>query len=312
MKNNLLKLALGLMLISVSMASFAKGFDFSTLENKVLYIPEYSVDDQYSKKLMKKGKFEKLESYEAKVALYNENWNEAMAMSSYDATPYEIRAFDFSKLKKEKNEKVLVLRYGQDDYGNLSVYLWSTGPKPQMVVATNINGIDLSEASEIRLMMNMLNYSLNEKMDLENAGKKTNNSGTRNKYKENVVAFGKDMEGKSFLITPVEHKDEDKAAAKNAELKEAAKMWHISDVKFISHEELETLRSEEDANSYYLRNFPVYMQYGIVMNFNVLFTTAGDEMIVGFLGSKKIKASKLDDIQDKILKKIAKFSKDID
>lgn len=308
MKNTFLKLALGLILISVSFNSIAKGFDFSTLKNKTLYIPEYSLNDKYAKKLMKKGKFDQLETLEAKVQLYNENWNEAMAMSSYDATPYEIRTVDYTKLSKEKNEEAMLLRYGQDDYGNLSVALYVTGPKAQMVATTIINGIDLSEVSEIRLMMNMLNFALNEKMELENSGSKTNYSGTRNKYKENLVAFGENMDEKTFLITPVEHKNAEKAELKNKEIKEAAKSWNISKVDFISKEELETLRAEGDENSFYLRNFPVYSGY-ITYNMNVLLTTAGDEMIVGFLGAKKIKASKLDDIQAKILKKIAKFSK---
>ncbi|MFT4752651.1 MAG: hypothetical protein ACI9GM_000714 [Salibacteraceae bacterium] len=121
---------------------------------------------------MKKGKFDDLESLEAKVALYNENWNEAMALPSYDATPYEIRTFDLTKLRKENNEKAMILTYGQDDYGNMTVYLLVTGPKPQVFASTGINGIDLSKVSEIRLMMNMLNYALNEKMELENSGKK--------------------------------------------------------------------------------------------------------------------------------------------
>jgi hypothetical protein len=282
------------------------------LENKVLYIPEFSVDSDYAKKLMKKGKFEDLQDLEARIALDKANWTEAMAMSSYDATPYEIRGFDRRKLVKEKNEKALLLTFGVDDFGNRSVALYVTGPKKQVIATTLINGMDLSEPSEIRLMMNMLNYVLNENIDLSTEGKKANNSNMRSKYKENLVAFGADLDKKTFLVTPVEHKKPEKAAEMNKELKKAISYWNISEVELITKEELENYRAEEDKNSYYLRNFPVYMQYGITMNFNVLLTTAGDEMIVGFLGSKKVKASKIESIQEKILKKIAKFKKDLD
>jgi hypothetical protein len=59
------------------------------------------------------------------------------------------------------------------------------------------------------------------------------------------------------LITPVEHKNPDKAAQKNKDLKVASNYWTISEVEFVSKEELDVYRTEGDENSYYLRNFPV-------------------------------------------------------
>ncbi|MFT4752650.1 MAG: hypothetical protein ACI9GM_000715 [Salibacteraceae bacterium] len=54
MKNNFIKLALGLFLIFFSFTAIAKGFDFSNLKNKVLYIPEFTLNDEYAKKTHEK------------------------------------------------------------------------------------------------------------------------------------------------------------------------------------------------------------------------------------------------------------------
>lgn len=287
----------------------AKGFDYSTLENKVLYIPELDVDAKYAKKMMKKGKYEKLESTEAKVEYYNNNWKEAMSLSSYNATDYEIRAFDYKKMVKSKDPKAMVMRLYEDDYGNLSVQMVSVGPKKAHVVATHlINGIDLTEASEIRFMMNLLNYQLQENIEIWEAESKVKYSGMRSKYKENVAKFGADISSKTFLIPPVKHKKPEKQKAKQAEIEEAMKIWNISEYKFVSEEELEEIRLEEDPNSFYVRSMPVYNQTPVPYNMNMIITTKGDEVVIAFLGAKKLKASKVDDIQRKITKKIAKFS----
>ena len=102
----------GILLVSITAsAQFAsvKKFDYSVLENKVLYIPKWDENSSYAKKLMKKGKFDKLKTYQERVDAHNKAWTEAMAQSSYDATPYEIRSFDSRKLFKEKNKKAIVL-----------------------------------------------------------------------------------------------------------------------------------------------------------------------------------------------------------
>ena len=309
----ILKLILGLFLITLSAKSFAKGFDYNTLEDKILYIPEYDVNDQYAKKLMRKGKFEELEDAEAKAEYYNEIWSEAMAQSSYDATPYEIRGFDRKKLVKEKNAKALLLYFSYDDYGNLFVSLYSTGPKKAQGVATAlINGLDLSTASDIRLMMNMLNYALNDAIELANKDGKVKNADRRSKYKESVVAFGDDLSNKTFLITPAKHKKQEKADQMDAEIKAAIGGWRISKVQFVSDDELEQLRLEGDENSFFWKNFNYYTSNPLLTyRINYLFTTNGDEVLFMFIGSKKLKASKLDNIQKKLLAKIEKYKKQL-
>ncbi len=81
-----------------------KRFDFSLLENKVLYIPHLEFDKKSKRmqRLLKREKFEKIKSIEEKTNTYNKIWAEAMEQSSYRITPYEIRKFNYRELKKLK------------------------------------------------------------------------------------------------------------------------------------------------------------------------------------------------------------------
>ncbi len=291
-----------------------KYFDYNLLKDKVLYIPKYQPDSRIAKKYLKKGKFSELKSLEEKVAYYNKIWNEAMAQSSYDATAYEIRGFDPKKLIKEKNKEAILLYNFVDQYSNEIAQLIVTGPKKQLIAQTIINGLDLSDPDDIKLMMNMLNFSLNEtaEIDAENGSKSY--SGLRNKYKENFVEFYDNIANMTFLVQKFESDNEKKDKKKNAELEEALESWTLCKYELLTEKEIQERRLDGDDKSFYWKNFNYYTKSAMMTyRFSYLLTTERDEALAFFyyLGSQKLKPSVLNKIQNKITKKGERFKKQL-
>ena len=286
-----------------------KKFDYSLLEGKTLYIPTYKASEAFIKKMAKKGKYEKITTAKAKAEHYNTIWNEAMAESSYDATDYEIRAFDRRKLIKEKNKKAILLYFYRDDYGNRSAIMMATAPKKRVIARTIITGLDLSSKNDLRLMINMLNESLNTASELEEEGDKSNKA-LRNKYKEEVIKFTEELENKVFLVPKSEHKKPKKAAARTADLKEALKSWKLSKYELTTAEAIENKRVEGDMDSFYWRDFPIYTQNALITyHYNVILSCDGDDVLFAFLGKKRLKPATLEQIQKKIVAKGARYKK---
>ena len=312
---NLLLIALLLLVYTNAQSQYKiKAYDFKQLENKVLYIPKYEVDSDYAKKLTKKGKFDKLKTTKEKAAFYNEIWSEAMANSAYDATPYEIRSFDSKKLFKEKNKKAIVLMFWQQ-YKTVNWYagLWVTGPKKQLIAQTLINGLDLDDEGDIRLMINLLNYSLTMSLELNEEEKKTKYSTFRSKYKEDVIAFEENIENLTFLVPKYVEGDIGKFEKRNAQIKEALKLWNICEYKWITLDEIDEVRAEGDPNSFYWRALPIYSNVGgvsvVMYSLNYLLTCERDDVVFYWLGSKKMKPSQATKIQTEIREDAARYRK---
>ncbi len=279
-----------------------KKFDFRILKNKVLYIPQFDPDSPYAKKLVKKGDYNALQNLEK----YSEMWKKVMARSSYDATPYEIRKYNATKLFKEKNEKAIVLVYQSDKLGNWTAGLWVTGPVKIPIARVLINGLDLGDENDLRLMMNVLNYSLNELAEMDEEGTKKSLFALRNRYYKNLAEFYSRLDEMTFLVPKSEHPDPKEAAKRDADLKAALKTWNISKYKLTTSSEIQKLRLAGDPNSFYWKNFTYYtavMKY----RFNYLMTTEKDEPLFYFMGTKRLKPKTLDEIQKKIGKKAAKY-----
>ena len=199
-----------LVMLSVSQTGFSqmnpiKKFDYSLLNGKTLLIPTLAASDSYLKKMAKKGKLEGIKDTKKAAEYYNTIWKEAMAESSYDATDYDVRAFDVKKLIKEKNEKTILLYYKTDKNGNMSAALTVTGPKRQVVAETIINGLNLFSKNDLRLMMNMLNESLLMASELEQKGDKSIKA-IKGKYKQGIVDFYDNIGEKTLLVPKSEHK----------------------------------------------------------------------------------------------------------
>ena len=243
---------------SFSQIAAVKKFDYTILKDKTLYIPTYEVSEKYISKMSKRGKFDKISDKKSKIEHHNKAWKEAMAESSYEATDYEIRGFDYKKMLKSKDEKAILLYYFTDKYDNRQVEMVVAGPKKKVVARSIITGLDLSDKNDIRLMMNMLNESLNTATELNEEGKKASRRGAVDKYKKSLVQWYEGVADKTFLIPKSEHKNEKKAANRNADLKAALKSWNLSKYEFTTIEGVNYKRIEGDADSYYWKTFRLY------------------------------------------------------
>ncbi|SDM57452.1 hypothetical protein SAMN05421823_11620 [Catalinimonas alkaloidigena] len=284
-----------------------KKFDYSLVEGKKLLIPSFETSEKYIKRMTKKGRFDKIEDVQEKVNYYNTIWEEAMLESSYDATSYEIKAFDYRELVKQKDQEAILLHYYIDKYNNWSAVLMVTAPKRQTIASAIINGLDLSSKNDIRLMINMLNESLNAAIQLEQEGDKSYRA-MKNKYKERVVNFYDRIEEKTFLVPKSTHKNPEKAAERTADLKDALKAWHLSGSELTTEEGIEEKRLEGDEKSFYWRDFPIYTQSPLITyHYNVIISTKDDVVLFAFLGKKRLKPETLTLIENKIVSKATKY-----
>lgn len=294
-----------------------KNFDFNLLKNKVLYINEFSESSAYAKRLLKKGKYSELKTLKEKMEYHNAIWKEAMAKSSFDAIPYEIKEFDTKKLYKEKNEQAIILSYYGDQYGNDYCYLEITGPKRTAIANALINGLDLSNPNDLRLMMNLLNYSLNEAVEIDSTTGDKTFSGLRNRFKQTMVDFYHDLPQQIFyVVKEVDADKPNKAAEKNKEIEESLKAnWNISKYEIISEEDLQKKKDDGVTNGYYWKSFNCYTNSILmVYKFRYLLTIDRDEPVFFYygLGSGSFKASTVQDLQEKIISKGEKYQKQLE
>jgi len=302
-----------------SQSSFAqllpiKKFDCSQLEGKKLYVPTFQAAQPQLRKMAKQGKFKEMNDANEIAEYYSNVWKEAMAESSYDATEYEIRGFDSRRLIKNKDPEALLLSFYVDDYGNETALLTIAAPKKQVVARAIITGLDLSQKNDIRLMINMLNESLNTSCELDEQEEgKIKRKAYMNRYKKEFLAFYNSMSDRTFLVPESEHKKPKKAQERTADLVLALKEWKLSKYELIKQEEIEERRVEGDAESFYWKDFPIYTQNILITyHYNVILSTDGDAVVFVFLGKKRMKPSTLEKIQSKITAKAEKYTRQLE
>lgn len=303
--------------VTYSQFSPIKNFDYKLLEGKVLYIPQLNFDEDSNKiqRFLKNEQFDKIATEKEKIEEYNRIWKLAMEQSSYNATPYEIVDFNFKELKKAKDPKALVLKYFTDGFYNDWVSLVSMGPDTTKDIARAlITGIDLTKVEDIRLMINMLNFSLNEASELHENELTTGYSDVRNNYKENFLKFYENINNLTFLAVMDESENEKKADKRNEDIKEGLEEWNLSKYKIITKEELEQRRLNKEKGSFYWRSFAMRTQSPlIVLQINVILNTENDEVyFYKQLGSRRLKGSTIIDIQDNIKNRAERYKKQLE
>lgn len=311
------KLLLATLMACLSIVSSVNGqlaavkkFDYSILKDKILYIPTYEVSKKIIDRMAKRGRFDKIKDTKSAEIHYNKIWREAMAESSYDATKYEIKSFDQRKLIKSKDPKAILLYFILDEYGNKRASMMVTGPKKKVIANTIITGLDLSDKNDIRLMMNMLNESLNTAAEINEEGNKSTRKANVNKYKLSLIAWSKNMKDKTFLVPASEHKNAKKRVKRDEALKEALQYWHLTKYKFTTEAEINKKRVEGDKDSFYWKSFPIYTNSPLITyHYNVILSTDGDDVIMVFLGKKRLKPAALEQTQKKIKAKVEKYEK---
>ena len=187
-----------------------------------------------------------------------------------------------------------------------------TGPKRRVIAKTPITGLDFSDKNDIRLMINMLNESLNTASELAEEEGKSSFKGVRTKYKEGLVEFYEGMEDKTFMVPASTHKKKKKASERNADLKQALRSWKLSETKFTTEEEIDKMRIEGDPDCFYWKTIRIYTQNPIInYNYNLLISTESDEVIIGFLGKKRLKPATIEKIQKKVVAKAERYKKQL-
>jgi hypothetical protein len=304
---------------AVGQISQLKKFDYNLLKNKVLYIQKFSENDESIKKYFKKKGAAKKASLQANIEMYNKLWTDAMAKSSYDATPYEIRDFDSQKLFKEKNKEAIILTYSVDKFGNEFADLFITGPKKVHIANTLINGLNLFDVNDLSLMMNMLNYTLNELAEIDATTKDKSRSGLWGKAKENMVQFYSNISQQTFYVVKEDGLDDmdkliekyekdpelkndpeikklisknkkspsekkkalEKANEANKDIEEALKEnWTLCKYEMISEEDFIKKKEEGVANGFYWKSFRYYTNNILLTyKFRYLLTMDRDEVV---------------------------------
>ena len=304
--------SLGFTLFEIDETPVKIKFDFSELEGRTLLIPELAVSEKFKDRKTKKGKIEDVEEVQERIDNYNANWKMAMAESSYDATDYEIRGFSAKELFKEKNEKVVFIMYFLDDKNNRRASMIVPGPKKKVLTSLFINNFDTSDKNDIRLMMNMFNQALHQMVDEQEESGEVSYKALRSKYKKRLIEFFDAIGDMTFLVPEAKHKNPDKAAERTAELKAALESsWTLSNYELTTEEDIEAKRLEGDESSYYWRDIPIYTGSPIVGHYNLIISTASDEVLFGFLGKGRLKPSTLETTQTKMMRKVQKYKKQL-
>lgn len=315
-KTPLILIAIVALLISFSAnAQFnsAKNFDFSSLEGKTLYIPTLEVSSSFAKRMKNKGKLDKLEAKENAVDAYNDAWKQAMAESSYDATDYQIGGFDKRELIKNKDKEAAFLDFNVDDYGNISVAMYVTYPKRTVIAGSLINGFDLTDKNDLRLMMNLINEVLNQYTEVEESGSKKSGKNLRLTYFKKYLDYYDDISSKTFLVPTPTHKKPEKAAQKTKELEAALKGgWKLCNYELLDEEEINLRRLESDPDYFYWRSIPMYTNLPVPTYYNFILSGDNDELLTYFLGKGKMKPATLQTVESKMQKKAENWRKKVD
>ena len=309
-------------LLSYSQLIKPPKFDYAKMKEKTLYIPTFEVSEKYIKKMERKGKFDKIETAEKKAELWNKNWKLGIEESKYNMTKYEIKAFDSKALIKSKNPDVLILRIFSQKQGSgnsgITAYntfagIQSVGPKKAiMLTQIPINGFDLSDKNEIRLIMNMLIDGIEMAVDAAADGDATYKE-MRVEAKKQFIAYSEKMKDMTFLVPEVKSdKGKGDIIKRTEEVKKALKSWSISKFKMSNEEEINQFRLEGNKDYYYWKVIPYYVS-GIPFVYNLYYVISchGDEIVFMFIGPKKLDGKTIEKAHKKYQTKLEKFKKQV-
>ncbi len=123
------------------------------------------------------------------------------------------------------------------------------------------------------------------------------------------------MPNKTFLVQKDESEKGSKADKRNDELKETLKdEWTLCSYELLSSDEINKRRLNGESSSFYWKNFNYYTKNVLMTyRFTYLLTTDRDEVIAFFyyLGSKRLKPSTLEKIQEKITRKGKRYKEQL-
>lgn len=228
-------------------------FASGNYSNNILVIPKVFINDEYKNYLLKKGKVKNLEELNKKMEVYNNAWQEGIASSMYDATPY---IFSDEMVDEDKNKYI---------YVRISL----SKKNPIISISSlklSLRNIDLENPNDIRRIFNMLDSKLEANITSDKK-------------------FQKDIFAKRLLDLKIEIKnhtlyyvnydiDDDKNLKKinQKNIDYLNKNWKYSPFKVISTEELdEMVLNGTDTEGIYLYNTKRKPQHGMILGYSMFF-----------------------------------------
>jgi hypothetical protein len=278
-----------------------KPYDVKLIKGKVLLIPEYDDKAGFVKIFIPKEAFKEFKTEKEINNEYKKRWDSAMKISSFDLiASYEIKWFDKGKLDKENDKMYMTLNFEADFYNNWYAFLTVFDPKTTVVATAPVNGLDFSKIDDIKLMMNMLAYSMIKGSSFYGDDAKSLYRDHQFRYKKAMEVFSDSIRNRVFLLTRFD-KDKKNYKKYNDNLNEALKLsWKISNFDFLLDNEVKKRVAEKRLNDYYLKSIPIYTSNSLmVYNYWLVLTASNNDVIYTnmgstFLNSKNLKFFQID------------------
>jgi len=266
-----------------------KSFDIKLLKGKVLYVP---VIDKVPVKVKDMNSFNQFRNQYQIDDEWKRRVDEAMAQSSFDFLPYEVKKFGALDLKKDKDKIAVVMYFEKDFYDNLYAYIALCDPKWEIIANCPVNDLTLTNIKDLTFMFNMLQYSLVVSSAYYGDAAKSLYRGHENKYAQSIRSFGEDLSKKVFIF-PKYDKKERNFEKKNEQMNEFLKLyWKLTPFEFISQVDHDK-RVNEGFNGIYLHCFVIYTSNPKSDYYYYVFLTDKQDVLYWYLSKTKINAAGL-------------------
>jgi hypothetical protein len=263
-----------------------KPFDVKLIKGKVLYLPEYDDKAGFVKVFIPRESFKEFKSEKDIAVEFKKRWDTAISSSTFDLAPHEIKWFDHMKLEKDRDKTVMCFYTESDFYHNWYAYIDVMDPKPTTVACVLVNGLDFSNINDVKLMFNMLAYSMIKGCSFYGDDAKGLYREHRNVYKKSMEAFSEDIRQRVLLV-PKFDKDRKDFKKFNEKLNEYMKInWKISNFDFLTQQEIDKRVAEKRTSDYYIKILPVYTaNEKMVYNYYLLLTAANNDVLMTYMGN---------------------------
>jgi hypothetical protein len=263
-----------------------KPFDVKIIKGKTLFIPEYDEKVGFVKTFIPREAFKEFKSEKEIAYEFKKRWDSAIKISTFDFAPHEIKWFDRKKLERDRDKTVMCLYYESDFYNNWYAYLQVMDPKPTDVACALVNDLDFSNINDVKLMFNMLVYSMIK-------GCSYYGDDAKGLYKEHQYKYKKVMESFSdsiryrVLLVPKFDKERKDFKKYNEKLNEYLKLnWKISNFDFLTQLEIDRRVAAKRSSDYYIKSIPIHTaNEKMTYNYFIILTAANNDIIHTYTGA---------------------------
>jgi len=193
----------------------------------------------------------------------------AIAASTFDFFEVQVKDFYLEDMKKTKDKAVALLYFDKDHYDNYYAEIAVVEPKYQILACVPINGLTLTDSSNLVLMFNLLQYQLVINSAYFGNNAKPLYRGHENKYQSDIREFSDRVRSKSFLFAKYD-KEIKNFAKRNEKMNTFMKMnWKLTLYEMVTQKDLEQ-RIQTKFNGMYMKPIYIYTDNPkITYNYNV-------------------------------------------